>query len=510
MSMRLKSLPLAFAALIAAFVLATAALAQQAAVTVKVTFLHTNDVYEIAPVRGMGGFAPLMTALKRERAAAPHSMTTFGGDLISPSLMSGLTKGSQMIEMMNAVGADLAVLGNHEFDFGDDVLKTRMGESKFRWLATNVVGADGKPFHNALATTIKDFGGIKFGFFGILTPETHHLSSPGKDTKILPIAAAADKAVKDLKAQGAEIIVALTHLSIAEDRDMVRRAKGINLVLGGHDHDPITYYEGGILIHKSGYDAHFLGAVDLTVTRTPQQQGAPRYTVVPAWRMTAINALTPDPEIASLVKKHTDKLDVELNVPVGKTLTALDSRRSEVRAAEAAIGNLFADAVREAVGAEIGLANGGGIRGDKTYDAGATLTRKDILTELPFGNKTVLIELSGADLKTAMEHSVGQVEQKQGRFMQVSGMTLVYDAKQPAGSRVVEIKVGGQPLDAARKYKVATNEYVYAGGDGFAVLKNGKSLIDESAAKLMASQVMDYIAAKGSVAPKVEGRIVAK
>ncbi|MSP90114.1 MAG: bifunctional metallophosphatase/5'-nucleotidase [Alphaproteobacteria bacterium] len=510
MSIRLKSLPTAFIALVAAFVLATAALAQQAAVTVKVTFLHTNDVYEIAPVRGMGGFAPLMTALKRERAAAPHSMTTFGGDLISPSLMSGLTKGSQMIEMMNAIGLDIAVLGNHEFDFGDDVLKARMAESKFPWIATNVVGADGKPFNNALALSVKEFGGIKFGFFGITTPETTSLASPGKDTKFLPIVATAEKAVADLKAQGAEIVVALTHLTIAEDRDMVRRVKGVNLVLGGHDHDPITYYEGGVLVHKAGYDAHYLAAVDLTVTRTPQQQGAPRYTVVPAWRMTAINALTPDPEIAALVKKHTDKLDVELNVPVGKTATALDSRRNEVRAAEAAIGNLFADAVREAVGGEIGLVNGGGIRGDKTYDAGVTLTRKDVLTELPFGNKTVLIELSGADLKAAMEHSVSQVEQKQGRFMQLSGMTLVYDPKQPAGARVVEIKVGGQPLDATRIYKVATNEYVYDGGDGFEVLKKGKSLIDESAAKLMANQVMEYIAAKGSVSPKVEGRIVAK
>jgi 2',3'-cyclic-nucleotide 2'-phosphodiesterase (5'-nucleotidase family) len=483
------------------------ALAQQ---TAKVTFLHTNDVYEIAPVRGKGGFAPLMTLLKQERQANPNTVTTLGGDLISPSLMSGLTKGSQMIEMMNAVGLDLATFGNHEFDFGDDVLKQRMAESKFTWVVSNVVGADGKPFPGVKTTVIRDIAGFKFGFFGLLTPETVSLASPSKDTKFLPYLDTATKMVKELKDQGAEVIVALTHLTIAEDREMAKRVRGIDLILGGHDHDPITYHEGSTLMHKAGYDAHWLAAVDLTVRRTPQQSGPPRIDVGFGWRMLPVSGVAPDPEIAALVKKHTDKLDVELNVKVGTVATPLDSRRNVVRAEEAAIGNLISDAIRDAVGGDIGLSNGGGIRGDKTYEAGHQLTRRDVLTELPFGNKTVLLELRGSDLLAAMEHSVGRVEEKQGRFMQVSGMTLVYDSKKPAGQRVVEIKVGGQPLDPNKIYKVATNEYVAAGGDGFEILKKGKSLIDESAAKLMASQVIDYIAAKGTVAPKVEGRIVAR
>ena len=226
--------------------------------------------------------------------------------------------------------------------------------------------------------------------------------------------------------------------------------------------------------------------------------------------MIPVNGVQPDPEVAAIVKKHTDKLDAELNVKIGTSTVALSSKRDDVRTQETAMGNLISDAIREAVGGDVGLTNGGGIRGDKTYDAGVTLTRRDILTELPFGNKTVLLELKGSDLKEAMETSVGRVEEKQGRFMQVSGMTLVYDPKAPAGKRVVEIKIGGQPLDPNKTYKVATNEYVAGGGDGFEVLKKGKQMIDESAAKLMASQVIDYVAAKGSVSPKVEGRIVAK
>lgn len=493
-------------ALLAALLMPFAAMAQ----SVKLTILHTNDVYEISPKGGRGGLAELATLLKRERAASPNSITTFGGDLISPSLMSGLTKGAQMVELYNALGTDLAVLGNHEFDFGDDVLKARMNESKFPWLAGNITQADGKLFHTAVATAMKEYGGLKFGFFGVVTPETQFLASPGKDLKFEPMIAASERMVKQLKDQGADVIVAMTHANLAEDQEIARRVKGIDLILGGHDHNPITYYEGTTLIHKAGYDAHWLAVVDLNVTKRPQQSGPPRVEVMHAWRMIPTQGTPPDAEVAVIVKKHNDKLDAELNVDIGTSTVALSSKRDDVRTKETAMGNLISDAIREAVGGDVGLTNGGGIRGDKTYDAGVTLRRRDILSELPFGNKTVLLELKGSDLQEAMEVSVGRVEEKQGRFMQVSGMTLVWDPKAPMGKRVVEIKVGGQPLDPNKIYKVATNEYVAGGGDGFDVLKKGKQMIDESSAKLMASQVIDYVTAKKTVSPKVEGRIVEK
>ena len=484
-----------------------AALAQN----VKLTIFHTNDVYEISPVKGWGGLAEVAALLKRERAAAgPNTMTTFGGDLISPSLMSGLTKGAQMIELYNALGTDLAVLGNHEFDFGDDVAKARINESKFPWLAGNLTQADGKPFHTTIATTMKEFGGLKFGFFGVITPETEHLSSPGKDLKFEDYLAASTRLVKQLKDQGADVVIGLTHLNFPEDRELARKVRGIDLILGGHDHEPLTAYEGTTLIHKAGYDAHWLSVVELQVSKRPQQSGPPRVEVVHGWKMIPVVGVQPDPEVAAIVKKHNDKLDAELNVQIGSSTVALSSKRDDVRTKETAMGNLISDAIREAVGGDVGLTNGGGIRGDKTYDAGVTLTRRDILTELPFGNKTVLLELKGSDLLAAMETSVGRVEEKQGRFMQVSGMTLVWDPKAPSGKRVVEIKVGGQPLDPNKTYKVATNEYVASGGDGFEILKKGKQLIDESSAKLMATQVIDYVAAKKTVSPKVEGRITEK
>jgi 2',3'-cyclic-nucleotide 2'-phosphodiesterase (5'-nucleotidase family) len=181
-----------------------------------------------------------------------------------------------------------------------------------------------------------------------------------------------------------------------------------------------------------------------------------------------------------------------------------------VRTQEATIGNLIADAIRAAMGAEVAITNGGGIRGNRTYEAGYQLSRKDVFTELPFGNTTVLLELKGEDLLAALENGVSRVEEKQGRFPQVSGVSFAFDPKKPAGSRVSEVKIAGQPLDPARLYKVATNDYMAGGGDSYEALKKGKSLIDPSAAKLMATEVMDYIAAKGTVAPAIEGRIVQK
>jgi 2',3'-cyclic-nucleotide 2'-phosphodiesterase (5'-nucleotidase family) len=492
------------AAILAVTVLAGAAAAQ----TATVTFLHVNDVYEISPKGGRGGFAPLMTLLKQERAAAPGAITTLGGDLVGSSMMSGITKGTQMIELMNAIGLDLAVVGNHEFDFGTEVLKQRLGESKFPWLGTNVLGPDGKIFPGLVATQTRKVGELTIGFFGVITQDTSHLSNTGPDVTFGPVLDTARAAVKALREQGADAIVALTHLTIAEDRALAREVKGIDVILGGHEHDPINFYEGGVFIFKVGFDAHYLGVARIAIEKT-QVQGKPRVKVWPReWRVVTTAGVAGDPAIAALVKQHEDKLDVSLKVAVGTTAVELDSRRATVRLKESAIGNLFADAIREFTKADVGITNGGGIRGDRTYAAGTTLTRKDVLTELPFGNLTVLMELSGADLRTALEEGVSAVEDVAGRFPHVSGLTFTFDARKPKMQRVGQVLVGGKPLDPAATYRVATNEYMMAGGDGYASLKKGKPVIDASGGALMANVVMDYITAKGSVSPAVEGRIV--
>ena len=480
-----------FALFVAAAVLTAAlpAFAQEA----RLTLLQINDVYQISPQRGAGGLAELMTLLKRERAGAEHHLTTLGGDLISPSVMSGLTEGAQMVALMNAIRLDLAGFGNHEFDFGNDALEDRIAESEFTWLATNTLGADGAPFGGAKATVMREVGDFKIGVFSLLTPETSHLSSPGPDVTFLPLEAVAEETAAALREAGADIVIALTHLDIARDRALARAA-GIDIVLGGHEHDPIMIYEGGTLILKAGTDARYLAVAEVVLEKR-ESRGRMRVFMRPEWRLVSTAGIAPDPDVAALVKTYEDELD---------------SRRATVRTRESTMGNLIADAIRQGVGADIGLTNGGGIRGDRTYAAGTTLTRKDILAELPFGNVTVLIELTGAQLLEALENGVSRIEDTAGRFPQVSGLSFAFDAAQAPAQRVHDVKVGAQPLDPARIYRVATNDFIHAGGDGYTVLAEGRPIIDAAGATLMATMVMDYIAERGTITPRIEGRITAR
>ena len=493
-------------ALVIVIVLGTAPAFGQSAT---LTLLTVNDVYEITPVQGKGGLAELMTLLRAERATATHHLTTVNGDFLSPSVMSALLKGAQMVALFNTLGVDAVVFGNHEFDFGPEVTQQRMTEARFIWLGTNVLGPDGKPFGGALAAVTRQVGELTIGLFGLLTPETAKLSSPGPTVTFAPVVPTAQTAVEALRQAGADVIIALTHLSIAEDRALAQQVPGISVILGGHDHEPITWYEGGTLIHKAGSDAHYLGRIDLTMEKKVTDKGA-QVTVTPSWRMIANRGVTPDPGVAAEVAQYTATLEQELGQPVGQTQTALNSQTAEVRTRETTMGNLIADALREALQADVALVNGGGIRGNRLYEAGTTLTRRDILQELPFGNAGVLVELSGADLLAALENGVSQVENKAGRFPQVSGIRLTYNPGKPAGSRVLDVQVGGKALDHTATYRVATNDFLLKGGDGYSSLSKGKVLIDASGGSLMATTVMRYITTKGSVAPQIEGRIVAR
>ncbi len=474
-----------------------------------ITFLHFNDIYEIAPKDDRGGFAALMTLLKGERAKAPWSITTFGGDLLSPSLLSGVLKGAQMVDLMNAVAVDIAVPGNHEYDFGAAIAVERFAASKFPWICSNVFTADATTIAPGLAASgIRQIGDYKIGFFGLLTPEAARLTFGARDYTFRPPVEVAREQVKALRDAGADMIVALTHLDIADDLRVARQVRGIDLILGGHDHVPITYLESGTLIFKAGMDGYWLGAIDVNLRRVAAKDGTRVVATPLSWRLTATDGVAGDPDIAAKVDGYNAELDRSMAVAIGVTRTELDSRRDTVRAHEAAIGNLITDAMRTHVDAEAAITNGGGIRANRVYPPGTQLTRKDIVSELPFGNVVMLLALTGTQIREALENGVSQVADKGGRFPQVSGIRFTYDASRERGQRVTEVAVAGSPLDPARSYKVAVNDFMQVGGDGYTVLKEGKVLIDASGATLLANAVISYIEARKDVAPVVEGRIV--
>jgi 5'-nucleotidase / UDP-sugar diphosphatase len=309
-----------------------------------------------------------------------------------------------------------------------------------------------------------------------------------------------------LRSAGADLVVIVCHTGFGDDL-LLARESGADLVLTGHDHDLRVIYDGAVGMSESASQADYVMAVELTVDRVKKND---REQVVwrPTYRTIDTGKVTPDPDAAALVQTYEERLSKELDIVIGTTETGLDSRRAAVREHEAAIGNLITDAMREAVGAQVAMINGGGIRANREYPAGTKLTRRDIQSELPFGNKTVMLELKGSDILAALENGFSQAGEGAGRFPQVSGLTVRFDPARPAGSRVVEVRIAGQPLDPAATYTLATNDYMARGGDNYTALKAARSLIDPAAARLIASQVIEYVAARGTVAAKVEGRIV--
>ena len=487
--------------------IAFAPMAAMADETETLRIILTGDHYVLPAKKGRGGFAKLATVVKQERAGAEHSIFVHSGDAYSPSLLSGMLKGKQIVDMLNAVGLDYMVLGNHEWDFGIDILRERIWESNFPILASNAVDADGLPIDGTVRTVMVKVGPFRVGIMGLVTTNTKVIANAGTD-EFLPVVATAKALAKELKGQGANLIVALAHIDVIEDQELIDSGI-VDILLSGHDHYLITWDDGKVVWMEAGEDSEKVGVMDVSMT-SYMERGKKRFKWEADMRIVDTKNVAEDASIAAKVKVYDNLLSKELDIEIGTTNTELDSRKKTVRTGEAAIGNLIADAMRDGVNADIGIANGGGIRAKKIYTPGTTLTRRDILTELPFGNVVVKLGLTGAQIWAALENGVSQVEKGAGRFPQVSGMSFVWNPKAKAGARIVSAKIGGQPLNKGRNYTVATNNYAASGGDGYSVFKKGKALIDASGATLLASMVMDYIKAKGSVSPKVEGRIVSQ
>jgi len=464
----------------------------------KITFLHTNDMGEISGKPGYGGFPELATLITLERQRSRNAITTFGGDLISPSLMSGLSHGIEMVDMLNALKVDVAVLGNHEFDFGPDVTRSRVAQSEFSWLASNVKVVGGAPALGTSNIFVKEVGGFKIGFIGLVTPETTSLSSPGDKIQFDDVVTSAKESIEILKQNGAEIFVALTHMDLSDDLRLAKEVSGLHAILGGHDHRTFASVESGVAILQAGSDLRYLGVLDLEVERK-EKRGRKYLSVIPSWKILATSNVVPDATIAGMTEKFGTLLDKKLDVAVGETHIPLDTRRISVRTKQTTFGRFIALAMKEEVKADIGFTNGGGIRGDREYEAGSVLTRKDILRELPFGNVTVLLEVSGSNILKLLEHSVSKVEDGAGRFGHFVGVSFIFDTKNPTGSRVSQVSINGEPVDPNKIYTLATNDYVAGGGDGFAMLKKSKHVIDKAAGTLMATTVMNYIKEKGGI-----------
>ncbi len=469
----------------------------------QLTILHLADVYSISPVDGgkAGGLARV-AALKRELAAARKNvLVTLGGDFLSPSVASSVFQGEQMIAALGAMGLDLATLGNHEFDFGPELLRRRMREAQWQWVVSNIVDKETRePLGGAAPYLVREYGDLKVGFLGLCLVGEEISAKNRQGISFLDPFATTEKYLAILEQEGVDVVVALTHLDFADDVRLARLFPRIDLILGGHEHFPITTQVERTLITKPGSDARNVARVDVSRPR-------PESAIEKHFEMVAVSeGLADDVETAAVVAAWESRLDRQLDVAVGATSEPLNAVAEQVRSGESNLGNFIADAMRRDTGAEIAIVSGGSIRSNRTYPAGE-LTRRDLVAIHPFGSTICAVEASGETVLAALENGVSRLGESVGRFPQVSGISFLVDPGRPAGERLERVEVGGEPLDPARLYTVAITDYMLEGGDGYSMFSTARVLLGPEDGSLLVGGLESLLHERQRIAPKLEGRI---
>lgn len=467
------------------------------------TLLQINDVYVATPVDGgkAGGLARVASLKKQLAQAGRNVVLMLAGDFLSPSVASSIFRGRQMVEGLNAAGLDVATLGNHEFDFGVDVLLERMKEARWTWVVSNVQDEQtGQPIGGARPYLIRQYGRLNVGFLGLCLTGEEITPDKRRGVKMIDPFEAAATYVPILKREGADVLIALTHLDFADDRRLAERFPEIDVIIGGHEHFPITTFVNRTLITKAGGDARFVARLDLA---RPSAGAAleRHFELVPI-----TDALPDDPDTGRVTADYEAKLGKELEVVVGATTTPLNAVAESVRSAESNLGNLIADAMRVEVGADLTIVNAGTIRSNRVYPPGQ-LTRRDLLAIHPLGGVTCKVEVPGQIVLDALNHGVARIGESVGRFPQVSGVTFQIDPSAPAGNRVRSVEVDGQPLDLRKPYTVAITDYMLKGGDGYTMFEAAKVLVTPEQGTLLIGDVEALIRQRGVVSPGIEDRI---
>lgn len=503
----MKRATLTIAALVAAAVLvrvsslrAQSAEANALRATAPLTILQLNDLYSITPVDGLGGLARIATLKQRVAAEGRTPLLVISGDFLSSSVESSVFKGEQMIAALNSAGVDIGALGNHEFDFGLDVLLERMREARWQWVVSNVIDtATNRPVGGAAPYLIRNFGPIRVGFIGLcVTTALQGREGLTRLRAIDPLEAAATE-LQALKKEGVQAIVALTHLTYEEDRALAERFPEIDVIIGGHEHFPITTVVNRTLISKAGTEGKLVARIDLN--RNPSGQIERFFELLPV-----TSALPDEPRTAATVKSFEDRLSAQLDTVVASTRVGLDAVGTRLRVSETNLGSLVADAMRANTGAEIAIANSGGIRGDRVYPAGPIRVR-NLIEIHPFANVVCEVAVPGRVVLEALNHGVSELPLPAGLFPQISGMTMRVDRTAPAGRRVTDVRIQGAPLDPNRVYRLAIPDYLLNGGDGYSMFAKQRVLVDAETGDQIAVALERYLRARGEVAPEADGRI---
>ena len=452
-----------------------------------VRFLLINDVYMADTAGdGRGGLARVATVRNRLADQGPV-VFVLAGDALSPSMLTKYYSGRQMVEALNAAKLDYATFGNHEFDLELDTLVARIDASKFKWISSNCTLADRTPLPKVLPWDTLRISGHKVGLFGLTLqgnyPRTIRCANPDS---------AAQRAVETLTAEGADLIVGITHQTIQADRDLLAREPRIDLLLGGHEHEAQDSTVSGRHVVKA--DANAVSAQFVTLWGGKG-----------SWRQAAglvqINgALPSDTTVARVVAEWNDSLKSRLGPErvVGITMMSIDPSNSLSRRRESTVGDLVSDAMRSGTDADVALLNSGTLRLDNVIRPGP-ISNHQLESIFPFADQTRVITftLTGTRLRSILEHGVSSGILGTGGFLQVSGLSFTFDPSKPSGRRLVgEIRrASGGTLAPADSVRVAFGVYsACEGGDGYSVPEAQSACANRQSAPRAVDLLIQYIA----------------
>ena len=428
------------------------------------TIIHTNDTHCFYDGDGGVGF-PTVSALKEQYSRKGVVFTVDAGDFLQGNSYGTMTAGQGSVDVMNTIGYDLCVPGNHEFDFGLDVLLERVGQLDFPIICANLVYSDtGENVFDGCIVLEKH--GIRVGFFGLLTPETPTVTTEGAmgNTEVTDPVTAAEEMVSVLREQNVDTIVAVGHLGVAREGfitsdELCRDVPGIDIFIDGHSHTEmedgkvcdgsIVLEESETVIASTGCYLHNVGiitcksgGIDAKLYRGPALSSYP---------------------VSMAIQEVKDYVDGKLSTVIGSTEILLVGERDIIRNSETNLGDLAADAMRSALDTDVAIVNAGGLR---TSIQAGDIRLKDVYDVMPFLNYSCRVEVPGSVLWEEMEFSLALMGNSKGGFIQFSGMTVIYDPSAEAGHKVLSITVAGEEVDKTATYSVATSDFVAGGGDG--------------------------------------------
>ena len=477
----------------------------------ELAILHVNDSHGavLANEKGEGGLSHMATFVKQAKKQNKNVLFVHAGDINTGSALSNMFNAEPDIVAFNNMGVDVAVLGNHEFDGTLAKLEQQLKISKFPWISANIKKGSK---HFVSPYFIKDYDGFRVAVVGLTTLRTLVIASPDKSLTFVDELKAAKEMVALVRTkEKADIVIVAGHLGDVQEADdqntsiaLAENVPGVDLIIDGHSHSLFNEPKvvNGVPIVTANEYGKYVGNGVLQIVNGKK--------VGFTWKPVAITtkAFPVDASVEAELKPYIEKATAALKDVVLKTTDKFEFGNRLTRYKEMALGNFIADAMVsyvESTGVKVdgAITNGGGIRAELPK---GDVTRENIMTVLPFENYVYVLTLKGSDVVKLFDF-IGSVKQGAGAFAQVSKnirYTITYDAD--GNAKISNVTIGGKAIDPKRTYRIATNDYMAGGGDGYVVFKNSVDTYNTS--MLMSTVVIEYAATlKGAVTPATDGRI---